>query len=446
MYKEYILDENTNVCDIKDCIKKIKGLQSNSASPTDTWIVDFKENTYYQSDKIYSGFLKIFINPESAKKFKYEYKNLLSLDYELRVYKDIIRPLVDLNICTNFVKYLAGGSNCTYNNLFEMLNDHIYTNKNDEIRPIIIKQLLNRNINILRDQIGSRPAINDINIEKFHNISKPEDFTFDIIMNEQIPSNSITFANLLREMRDVDNTPLFPVLFQIAAGCYAMSLSKMVHNDIHDGNIFLEKFKTPKTFFYIINGKEYKITSNYKVFIYDFDRSYCPRFGDNTYLDEYACEDVGQCNIYSENKDIIKSFCYLFFNNNSYNQKFIKNIFQIIAKDPNKVSKEWYNYLQRCFFTEEIVNNHDILKNEFYNSETIIERLYKYIDHKKDKKIDKNDINICNKEFFNNDGTINKAKYDEIFTKTVISILGEVPKKDVPKKNDAEPKKKEEKP
>ena len=130
MYKEYILDENTNVCDIKDCIKKIKGLQSNSASPTDSWIVDFKENTYYQSDKIYSGFLKIFINPESAKKFKYEYKNLLSLDYELRVYKDIIRPLVDLNICTNFVKYLAGGSNCTYNNLFEMLNDHIYTNKN----------------------------------------------------------------------------------------------------------------------------------------------------------------------------------------------------------------------------------------------------------------------------------------------------------------------------
>ena len=101
MPKDYILDENTNVCEIQDCIKKIQGFPSNSASPSDTWVVDFKKNTFYQDHKIYSGFLKIFINPISAKKFKYPDNGLISLDYELKIYRDIIRPLVDLNICTN---------------------------------------------------------------------------------------------------------------------------------------------------------------------------------------------------------------------------------------------------------------------------------------------------------------------------------------------------------
>ena len=51
---------------------------------------------------------------------------LYGLNYELNIYKDIIRPIVDLNICPNFVKYLASGEKCSFNDLLNILHDNLY--------------------------------------------------------------------------------------------------------------------------------------------------------------------------------------------------------------------------------------------------------------------------------------------------------------------------------
>ena len=43
------IDENFNVCEISTIINKVKGIESNSASPTDTWTVYFKDNITYDN-------------------------------------------------------------------------------------------------------------------------------------------------------------------------------------------------------------------------------------------------------------------------------------------------------------------------------------------------------------------------------------------------------------
>ena len=55
------IDEKFNLCELSDYISNIKGLSSNSSSPSDTWIVKFKEDITYKNKPINYGFLKIFI-------------------------------------------------------------------------------------------------------------------------------------------------------------------------------------------------------------------------------------------------------------------------------------------------------------------------------------------------------------------------------------------------
>ena len=52
-----------NLCNnIYKGIKNISGLKSNSASPTDTWILNFNPDVTYDNIHIKTCFLKIFID------------------------------------------------------------------------------------------------------------------------------------------------------------------------------------------------------------------------------------------------------------------------------------------------------------------------------------------------------------------------------------------------
>ena len=89
-----------------------------------------------------------------------------------------------------------------------------------------------------------------------------------------------------------------------------MSLSKMMHNDLHFGNIFIEKLNEVETITYIINNKLYILNTQYKIYIYDFDRSFAVSLGNNVLLEDY-CHDYFTCNEFFENYDIVRSLCIL---------------------------------------------------------------------------------------------------------------------------------------
>ena len=83
------------------------------------------------------------------------------------------------------------------------------------------------------------------------------------------------------------------VSLQVAITLKEMAKKKLMHNDLHMGNIYVEKlprFKLP----YTVNDKE--IYTEYFVRIFDFDHSSVEGVIRNTYLDKIMCTQFGECN------------------------------------------------------------------------------------------------------------------------------------------------------
>ena len=186
MSTKEIIKYDTDVCKIAPYIKQIEGFDANSASPTDTWVISFKDNVYYEnSDKteepLKRAFIKLFISTDFI-----SYPDTKALEYEIKIYRDIIRPLIDYNVCKNFVKYLSSGLNCTYDDLRNMLENHLYDtddninevycyNNNDNNEIVLVKinpafyrlsevDLLFGNSNKARDELNWKPNVSFIQL------------------------------------------------------------------------------------------------------------------------------------------------------------------------------------------------------------------------------------------------------------------------------------------
>ena len=125
------LSELNNACYISNCTESVRGLSSNSASPSDTWVLRLKQGVHYESERITSAFMKFWVSPETAALLSNapllagattQLNALRGLDYELRVYRDVIRPLVDADICPHFIRYLGSGWKCRLSNLASSLD------------------------------------------------------------------------------------------------------------------------------------------------------------------------------------------------------------------------------------------------------------------------------------------------------------------------------------
>jgi len=209
-----------------------------------------------------------------------------------------------------------------------------------------------------------------------------------------------------------------------------MSLSKMVHNDLHSNNIYVEKMNKPISITYIFSnnsGKEvkYVLTNQmYKIYVYDFDRAYCERLGENVVLN-LKCDISSQCNLYIENKDMLKILCSItrrmphfptnmgfvpFITNNINLQKYWHDIFtwKKTKKDMSKCRLRNSNHITA-----------DIGKYQgCFNSTTILHNFATYMSkHNFNLKINSkttgNVYRALNSNF-NLDGSINRASYDNI--------------------------------
>ena len=72
------INEKFNACDLNDYITQIKGLPNTSGSPTETWIVEFKDDITYNDKPIKKAFLKIFMDTDNL---KYKTEDKLALKY-----------------------------------------------------------------------------------------------------------------------------------------------------------------------------------------------------------------------------------------------------------------------------------------------------------------------------------------------------------------------------
>jgi len=427
--KEVInLDKNFNLCNLVEYLDIVKGLSNNSSSPTDTWIIEFKNNITFEDVPIKYGFLKIFIDTAFSVT---KTPSKLALNYELNIYNTIINKLVLYNICPNFLECLATGNRCSFEDLLRILKGKVYNLSYTRIlTDEECEKNLNRNIYFMVNEVRKRPPIqsNDsMPIDKVIDYSKWP-YKYNMILLENMEGNITLNKWLFRHSMDRDHTEFYNILFQVAVACYAMSLSKMVHNDLHSNNIFIKDLGIDTYFLYNINDTKKVIRTRYQALIYDFDRAYQETLGDNEILKAHSiCNKGSQCNIFVENKDIIKIMCYVY---NMVDKKYIKdNIIKIVSKETTNGSllKNTYDITiekdgvkkKECFL--QYIDD-DGLKTavplEWYNNYNdtlnVVQKIGSELPNYVVELVNSaNKVFNCNKDFFNEDGTLNILKATE---------------------------------
>jgi hypothetical protein len=396
------------------CVTNVIGLESTTASPSDTWLLEFHPDTKYDDKPCHYGFLKWWIEPTTVKTSYEVYGQLTALNYEKRVYSEIIKPIITKGICPNFIKYLGSGTQCSLVNMKNILLDKTKTPTGELLSGDQLTYNLLRNILYIINGLPDRPSINSIdkaptqvNIKMTSQIAQTA--RCNLLVNDAVQIGTKSFRNWFQTRKRLNNETL-RVIFQIMCACYAMNLSHMVHNDLHSGNIMVETF-VPSNVTYIIDDKPYTFMNIiHKASVFDFDRSYVERLGYNDYIDKY-CHSHNQCNYYeSSNKDALKIFGYIFHHVSKAEQQIICDILCTYKNDYD-ILIDIYNNGWHLMYKNQPLQTFEYKR--FNSMEGIIRKLSSYLSQDETgvllshpSSILKENTYICNKNMFNSDGSL----------------------------------------
>ncbi len=310
-------EQISSVCSLGPAVEKITGLASDSASPTDTWLVKFKPDFDVEGKPMRNGFLKIYIDPSSLSSKSASLQQiafLRGLNYELDVYTEVTNDFLKYHVAPTYVRAIGAGRGCSYADLLNMLRSHIYARGTSRLlSETQMLDALDRNLYYAWKQAGGRPAIDDIRTPRLGDGYMFSTLRYSMILSESA-GDAVKLSDWATSGR-FNLTDFWKIMFMTCIGCYGMSLGRMVHNDIHTGNVFIKDLGEVQQYVFSVDGTPIVISTRYLPLIYDYDRAYVERLGDN-YLNRFFhrdfCEGYSQCNILVPNKDIIKVFCYLY--------------------------------------------------------------------------------------------------------------------------------------
>ena len=261
----------------------------------------------------------------------------LGLDYENRVYAEKIRKILVKEPNAPLVKYIGYGEM----NGVELGEFIGIKSENFRLRSEVKKAISYWHIccflfteDPMREYSWDYKTIENSNASVSEN--PLEDMVFKFITLEYIDYH--TFGEYIdtRSTKEV-----LDVLKQIVEAIYLMYNKKVVHNDLHSGNILISK-------------------DTKKVYVFDFDRVYM-KGNDNPQLNSDYCRGLcsySQCNIYNEDGyaiDFYKMLSYVA----------IRSDFGVIL-EAFGVHNSIYDQLMGLFTDRE--DNHTKLKNFFVES------------------------------------------------------------------------------
>lgn len=317
---ETIKPRINRVCDIGKCTKSIRGYASNSASPTDIWELTLYPNMNYGEEKIPRNLImKLYVSDITDKFYnvlkKYDvnistFHQGKEVQYESDIYNYAIGLITRENINPYFVRYYGAAEHCDKNELASSVY-HKFNTKMSEDKFI---KLLNRNtVHMLANEPG-RPSIEDDRVVKF---AKQDQKIKELIDNEE---GVVKYGMILTEksegvqfykfVRDASEEEILIGLVQVLSGLTAVEVLGVAHNDLHHGNIFVEKSSKSKLEQFKISkdGEEltFGIRSNFRCAIYDWDRGYMKELGNNPIMeqDEKLCQHNESCNKYIAEKQV----------------------------------------------------------------------------------------------------------------------------------------------
>lgn len=254
-----------DICNIGACLETLQGIESNSASPTDVWRLTMKKGTAYKNMPVVYAWLKLFISNATK-----PMKLTDGLMYELRVYRDVVKPLMEKRICPNFVRYLASAEACTL----------------DQVSTIVESQGLTRwhllrSVHYMEAGLKYRPSINAAKTNTKFN--ENPGFRFGMIMTEDLESVP------LNDWKAPNDHAYVCMVLQLLVALRAMELSKFTHNDMHFGNVLIALFSNRANVRYDLDDFTMTLAIDFKVMVFDFDRAHVNWLGHNTLIDRHKC-------------------------------------------------------------------------------------------------------------------------------------------------------------
>lgn len=379
------LDPNVN--EVVSCVENgtLRGIPADSASPTDVYIFKFKPNTFYGGDNVENGFMKVFVSNTdrfASASYIHFQDEIKALEYEITVYERT-KKLVDSNVIGHFVKYFTSLIRPTS---FENLKKFI----SDKAGIDIIRAGLNleRNtIMMIYPQAGSRPAItNPVPVRTrplFLNSSEKLLVKYKFLLTEAVVPYNIPAGTISTEIQDfktmmpinssiklqyindflpdincstqinecqfVCNTVL-EIYFQLAVTTYAMALNNFVHNDLHDGNVWVKRtnpINIKYTLKDVAGSPSYTLTScNNFSMLYDYDRAYKNRFDNPLLANSPDLANYNQTNELIQQRDFVKVLCYMIHNLLPKIVRGTVRKYKLLAED--NIKTQLYNELLNC--------------------------------------------------------------------------------------------------
>jgi len=221
----------------------------------------------------------------------------IALRYEYLVYRLISKNIIATKQCPNFIAFL-GMFRISLKNAHKMLTGGISADILFQYKEKLISQ-----------GYATR--------EKLEN----EDIRGVLT---QRPPNSIQLYQWMRKFANVDNFMelYLPILFQILYCLCVLNVHKIMHNDLHSGNILISTLDKKVKLKYKVSGVNFEIKTQHIVYIFDWDRAYIESLGPNPLNEGELCDTLNMCNKWNPFYDLYTILCSLDFLG-------VKNIFEI---------------------------------------------------------------------------------------------------------------------
>ena len=231
------------------------------------------------------------------------------LDYEEKLYEYITDKIILPGLSDNFIPYV-GSSICSLKNIVESIKLSILAR--DEKKLIL-------------DKLNTP-------LELFPDLKLKMLITGTIEDKKRFPS----LSSLIRTPLSVYD--LNSIIIQLLHALLVMQQFKIMHNDLHTGNILVEKVYPLKVVDLKIGSTVISFKTKFIPKIYDWDRSYCDALGENKMLSRERYKRLNIRNSFKKSQDYYQLMCGLLDKENPL----IKSILNPIL--PNPKFNSWYHY------------------------------------------------------------------------------------------------------
>lgn len=169
-------------------------------------------------------------------------------------------------------------------------------------------------INDMMDRLSRSVFNKDLLKESLNRIVNPINKSIFYTAYEYIEGNS-----LYDSLNNLNDSKLSEILFSLIHTLLEYEKNKIMHNDLHIGNILLKKTKNKDKYTYYVGNKKFTFYSKVCPIIYDFDHanilsSKNKVINPNTNKNGVLCIKYNRCSVFKEKKDFYKLLSVLAYN------------------------------------------------------------------------------------------------------------------------------------